>query len=148
MHKIIKIVLIIISVIAFILLFFMPDGDMPMAEAMESGGITAMFSLAYILLAIAVVATLVFGLKNMVSTPGGLKKSLFGIVGLLIALGIAYGLSSGTDISVEGMLDRNNITTTESEIKRVGAGINMFAILLVAAVGLIAWGSIKNATSK
>ncbi|VAW10901.1 hypothetical protein MNBD_BACTEROID03-1846 [hydrothermal vent metagenome] len=148
MHKFVKIGLIVISIIAFILLFFMPDSDMPMAEAMESGGITAMFSLAYILLAIAVVATLVFGLKNMASTSGGLKKSLFGIVGLLIALGIAYGLSSGTDISVEGMLDRNNITTTESEIKRVGAGINMFAILLVAAVGLIAWGSIKNATSK
>ena len=148
MHKFVKIGLIVISIIAFILLFFMPDSDMPMAEAMESGGITGMFSLAYILLAIAVIATLVFGLKNMVSTPGGLKKSLFGIVGLLIALGIAYGLSSGTDISVEGMLDRNNITTTESEIKRVGAGINMFAILLVAAVGLIAWGSIKNATSK
>jgi hypothetical protein len=148
MHKFVKIGLIVISIIAFILLFFMPDSDMPMAEAMESGGITGMFSLAYILLAIAVIATLVFGLKNMASTPGGLKKSLFGIVGLLIALGIAYGLSSGTDISVEGMLDRNNITTTESEIKRVGAGINMFAILLVAAVGLIAWGSIKNATSK
>ncbi len=148
MHKFIKIGLIVISIIAFILLFFMPDSDMPMAEAMESGGITGMFSLAYILLAVAVIATLVFGLKNMASTPGGLKKSLFGIVGLLIALGVAYGLSSGSDISIENMLNANNITTTESEIKRVGAGINMFAILLLVAVGLIAWGSIKNATSK
>ena len=74
MHKFVKIGLIVISIIAFILLFFMPDSDMPMAEAMESGGITAMFSLAYILLAIAVVATLVFGLKNMVSTPADLKS--------------------------------------------------------------------------
>lgn len=148
MYKIVKIGLIVISVIAFILLFFMPDGDMPIGEAMESGGISTMFALAYILLAVAVLSTLIFGLKNMVSTPGGLKKSLFGIVGLLVILGIAYGLSSSTDISIDTMLDNNNIVTTEGEIKSVGAGINMFFLMLLAAVGLIAWGAIKKATGK
>ncbi len=148
MYKIVKIGLIVISVVAFVLLFFMPDGDMPMSQAMESGSISAMFSLAYVLLGIAVLATVVFGLKNMVSTPGGLKKSLFGIVGLLVVLGIAYGLSSGTDVSVSDMLDRNNIVTTESEVKQVGAGINMFFLMLVAAVLLIAWGAVKKATGK
>jgi len=148
MYKIVKIGLIVISVIAFVLLFFMPDKDMPMADAMQSGGMNAMFILAYILLAVAVVATVIFGLKNMVSTPGGLKKSLFGIVGLLVLLGIAYGLSSGTDVSVEGMLNNNNIVTDEGEIKKVGAGINMFFIMLVVTVGVIAWGALKKATSK
>ncbi len=148
MYKIVKIVLIVISVISFGLLFAMPDGDAPMAEAMESGGLNAMHWIAYILLFIAVLATLVFGLKNMASTPGGLKKSLFGIVGLLVVLGIAYGLSSGTDISVEEMLSKNNIETSESEIKTVGAGIYTFGIMLLAAVALIAWGAIKKATSK
>lgn len=148
MYKIVKIGLIVISVIAFVLLFFMPDKDMPMAEAMQSGGMSAMFILAYLLLGVAVVATVVFGLKNMISTPGGLKKSLFGIVGLLVLLGIAYGLSSGTDVSVEGMLNNNNIVTDEGEIKKVGAGINMFFIMLVVTVGVIAWGALKKATSK
>ncbi|MEP3207871.1 MAG: hypothetical protein ABJN95_01700 [Maribacter sp.] len=148
MYKIVKIGLIVISVIAFVLLFFMPDKDMPMADAMDSGGLNAMHWLAYILLFIAVALTVVFGLKNMVSTPGGLKKSLFGIVGLLVVLGIAYGLSSGTDVSAEDMLNLNNIETDESEIKKVGAGINMFFIMLLVTVGVIAWGAIKKATSK
>lgn len=147
MHKIVKIGLIAISVIAFIMLFMMPDGDMPMSEAMGSTGITVMFALAYLLLGIAVVATVVFGLKNVVSTPGGLKKALFGIVGLLVLLGIAYGLSSGTDVSIEKMAAAG-IETSESGIKQVGAGINMFFIMLVVAVALIAWGAIKKATGK
>ncbi|MFS4493287.1 hypothetical protein [Maribacter sp. 2308TA10-17] len=126
----------------------MPDKDMPMAEAMNSGGINAMHWLAYILLFIAVATTVIFGLKNMISSPGGLKKSLMGIVGLLVILGIAYGLSSGTDVSVEDMMRVNNIETSEGTIKSVGAGINMFGLLLLVAVGVIAWGAIKKATGK
>lgn len=147
MHKIVKIGLVIISVLAFIMLFMMPDGDMPRDEAMNSTGITVMFALAYILLAIAVISSVVFGLKNVVSTPGGLKKTLFGIVGLLVLLGVAYGLSSGTDVSIEKMANAG-IETTEDGIKQVGAGINMFFIMLVVAVALIAWGAIKKATGK
>jgi len=148
MYKIVKIGLIVLSVIGFILLFMMPDGDMPDSDQMNSGAIDAMHWLAYILLAIAVIATLVFGLKNMVSTPGGLKKSLMGIVGLLVVLGIAYGLASGTDVSIEDMMTTNKIATTEGTIKSVGAGINMFGLLLLIAVAVIAWGAIKKATGK
>ncbi len=147
MHKIVKIGLVVISLLAFIMLFMMPDSDMPRAEAMGSTGITVMFALAYILLAIAVIASVVFGLKNVVSTPGGLKKTLFGIVGLLVLLGVAYGLSSGTDVSIEKMANAG-IETTEDGIKQVGAGINMFFIMLIVAVALIAWGAIKKATGK
>ena len=147
MHKFIKIGLIVISVVAFVFLFLMPDGDVPMDVAMESGGISGMFFIAYFLLAVAVAATFFFGLKNMGSTKGGLKKAGLAIVGLIVVLGIAYGLSSGTDISIEDMA-KKNIDITESGIKAVGAGINMFAILLLVAVGLIAFGSVKKATSK
>lgn len=148
MYKIVKIGLIVISIIAFILLFFMPDKDMPMADAMQSGGMNAMFILAYILLAAAVIASVIFGLKHMVSSPGGLKKAGFAIIGLVVLLGIAYGLSSGTDVSIENMLSANNIVTDAGEIKSVGAGINMFGIMLLVAVALIIWGSVKKATSK
>ncbi len=148
MYKIVKIALIVVSVIGFICLFMMPDKDMLRSEAMESTGITLMFGLAYLLMAVAVAATVIFGLKNMASSPGGLKKAAFSIIGLLVALGLAYGISSGTDISVDNMLEKNNIVTSESEVRLVGAGIWMFFIMLIAAVGLILWGGIKNATSK
>ena len=148
MYKIVKIGLIVVSLIGFVLLFMMPDSDMPVGEQMESGAINAMHWLAYILLAIAVIATVIFGLKNMASTPGGLKKTLMGIGGLLILLAIAYGLASGTDVSVEDMMRVNNIETTEGVVKSVGAGINMFGLLLLVAVGVIGWGAIKKATGK
>ena len=148
MYKIVKIGLIVISIVGFILLFLMPDGDMPDSEQMESGAISAMFILAYFLLAAAVVASVIFGLKHTISSPGGLKKAGLAIIGLVVLLGISYGLSSGTDVSVENMLSANNIPTTEDEIKSVGAGINMFGIMLLVAVILIIWGSVKKATSK
>lgn len=148
MYKIVKIALIAVSVIGFILLFMMPNSDMPPAEQMGSGSIDAMHWLAYILLFVAAGATIVFGLKNMISTPGGLKKSLMGIGGLLVLLAIAYGLASGTDVSVEDMKRVNNIETTEGIVKSVGAGINMFGLLLLVAVGVIGWGAVKKATGK
>lgn len=147
MHKIVKIGLVVISVIGFIALFMMPDGDMPRPEAMNSTGISIMFGLTYLLLAIAVIATVVFGLKNIVSTPGGLKKTLIGVVGLLVLLGVAYGLASGTDVDIEKMAAAG-IETSESGVKKVGAGINMFFIMLVVAVVLIAWGAVKKALGK
>ena len=147
MYKIVKIGLLVISVISAILLFFMPDKDMPVADAMNSGGLNAIHWISYIFLAITVISTGVFGLKNMISTPGGLKKSLMGIVGLLVLLGIAYGLASGTDVSIDAM-QRLGIETTEGTIRSVGAGINMFGLLLLVAVGVIGWGAIKSATNK
>ena len=83
----------------------------------------------------------------MSSSPGALKKAGLAILALVIALGIAYGLSSGTDVSIEEMA-KKNIDITEDGIKAVGAGINMFGILLLVAVGLIAFGGVKKATSK
>ena len=89
MYKIVKIGLIVISVTAFVLLFFMPSKELPMAEAIKSGGMNTMFILAYLLLGIAVVASVVFGLKNMVSSPAGLKKAGFAVIGLIVFLGIS-----------------------------------------------------------
>ncbi|MFK5971833.1 MAG: hypothetical protein QM485_00975 [Flavobacteriaceae bacterium] len=147
MHKFVKIGLIVISVISFVFLFLMPEDDAPMEVAMNSNGISGMFFIAYFLLAVAVASALIFGVKNMGSSPGALKKAGLAILALVIALGIAYGLSSGTDISIEDMA-KKNIDITEDGIKAVGAGINMFGILLLVAVSLIAFGGIKKATSK
>lgn len=147
MHKIVKILLVVISAIAFVFIFFMPDGDAPFSEAIDSGAISGMFIIAYILLGVAVAASVFFGLINVAATKGGLKKVAFGVVGLLVLMLIAYGLASGTDVSIEKMA-KLNIETSEGSIKAVGAGINMFAIMLLLAVGLIGFGGVKNAISK
>lgn len=147
MHKIVKIVLIIVGLVGAILWFMLPEKDMPAAEAAQSGAMNAMFWITYLLLAVAVVFSLLFALVNLFSNPKSLKKTLFVIVGFLVVVGIAYALSSGTDVSIEEMANRG-IATSESTIKRIGAGLNMFFILTVIAVVAMLWGGLKKMTSK
>ncbi|QLG44613.1 hypothetical protein [Costertonia aggregata] len=147
MHKIIKIILIAVGVVGAILWTQLPDGDAPMGEAVQSGPMNFMFILTYLLIAIAVLASVIFGLKNLFSTSGSLKKALFAIGGLAIVVAVSYGLASGTDISVDAMANRG-IETSESTIKTIGMGLNVFFILTIVAVGLMLWGGLKKLTSK
>lgn len=147
MHKIVKIVLIVVGLIGAVLWFMLPERDMPAAEAAQNGAMNAMFWITYLLLAVAVVFSLLFALVNLFSNPSSLKKTLFVIVGFLVVVAIAYALSSGTDVSIEEMADRG-IATSESTIKRIGAGLNMFFILTAIAVIAMLLGGLKKMTGK
>jgi hypothetical protein len=102
-----------------------------------------MFIIMYILLAIAVVAALFFGLTKLLSTPGSLKKTLFALGGLAIVVAISYGLSSNNAPVVEEMASRG-ITTTEGTVKNIGMGLNVFFILTVVAVVLMVFPGLKK----
>ena len=146
MLKIIKIVLIVIGVIGAVLsFFFMPSGDDP--EAINSGAIDLMFLLTWILIIVASAAALFFGFKKMMTTPGGLKKAGFAIVGLLVIVAISYGLSSGDEAKsiADAMSDKG---ATEGVVKNIGMGLNAFFILTVLAVIAMLWGGVKNMFAK
>ncbi|MDC6354388.1 MULTISPECIES: hypothetical protein [Robiginitalea] len=147
MHKIVKILLIVLGAIAAILWFMLPESEMPASEAIDSGAMNGMFIIMYILLGIAVVSSLLFALKNLFSNPASLKKTLFVIVGFLLVVAIAYVLSDGADGTVEEMAGRG-VTTTESTVKNIGAGLNMFFILVIIAVASMLWGGIKKMSNK
>lgn len=132
MHKIIKIALIVVGLLSAVLWYMLPSSDMPAAEAAESGAMNFMFIITYILLGIAVIAALLFTLKNLFSNPQGLKRTLFVIVGLAIIVGISYVLSSGTDVAPEYMA-----MSSESTVKKIGMGLNVFFILTAVAVVLM-----------
>lgn len=141
MNKIVKIVLIAIGLIAAVLWFSLPSGDDP--EAINSGAMSAMFAVMYILLAVAVITTVFFGLKKLISTPGSIKKALFGLGGLAIIVAVSYGLSSGNEAVVTEMADRG-IDTTEGTVKNVGMGLNVFFILTAVAVVLMVVPGLKK----
>lgn len=141
MNKIIKIALIAIGLIAAILWFSLPSGDDP--NAINSGAMNFMFIIMYILLAIAVVASVFFGLTKLLSTPGSLKKALFAIGGLAIVVAVSYGLSSNNAPVVEEMAKRG-IETTEGTVKNIGMGLNVFFILTVVAVVLMIFPGLKR----
>ena len=143
MHKIIKIALIVVGLLSAVLWYMLPDSDMPATEAAKSGPMNFMFVITYILLGIAVVAALLFTLKNLFSNPQGLKKTLFVIVGLAIVVGISYVLSSSTNVAPEYMA-----MSSESTVKKIGMGLNVFFILTVVAVILMIVPGIKKLFGK
>jgi len=143
MYKIVKIALVVLGLIGAVLWFMLPDSDMPANEAAASGAMNAMFWITYLLLGIAVAASVIFGLKNVFSNPAGLKKTLFGLGGLAVVVIISYVLSSSTDVADEYMA-----MSDESTVKKIGMGLNVFFILTIVAVGAMLFGGFKKMTSK
>lgn len=143
MNKIVKISLAVLGAAAAILWSQLPSGDVPVGEAVESGAVHWMFMIMYLLLAIAVVFSLVFTLKTMISKPESLKKTLVGIAAFLVVVALSYVLSNGADGTVETMASRG-VSTTEGVVKNIGAGLNMFFLLVIIAVVSMAWGGIKK----
>jgi len=143
MHKILKIFLLVVGVISAILWYLLPERDMPTAEAAQSGAMNAMFMITYLLLGIAVVASLVYTLMNLFANPKGLKKTLFVVIGFLLIVAISYLMSSGTDVSEDFAA-----MSTEGTIKKIGMGLNVFFILTVIAIVAIILPGVKKILSK
>lgn len=141
MNKIVKILLIVIGLLAAVLWFSLPSADDP--NAINSGSMNFMFIIMYILLAIAVITSVVFGLAKLFTTKGSVKKALFAIGGLAIVVAISYGLSSDNMAVVETMADRG-VETTEGTVKNIGMGLNVFFILTALAVVLMVFPGLKR----
>lgn len=146
MYKIVKIVLAVLGLIGVILWFQLPSTEMPPEEAIGSASMNFMFIITYLLLGLAILISLVFSLVNLFSNPKSLKKALFVIGGFLLVMAISYGLASGTDVSIDEMAARG-IQTSETTIKRIGMGLNMFFILTIIAVAAMIWGGVRKMTS-
>ncbi|WP_373073504.1 hypothetical protein [Zeaxanthinibacter enoshimensis] len=145
MHKIVKIILVVLGVIGAVLWFQLPSSDVPASEAVDSGAMNFMFIITYLLLAIAVLFSLVFSLVALFSNPQSLKRTLIVVVGFLVVVGIAYGISSGTDVNIDEMA-RRGVATTESTVKLIGMGLNVFFLLTIIAVGAMLWGGLRKMT--
>ncbi|MGB5204691.1 MAG: hypothetical protein WBN63_10920, partial [Eudoraea sp.] len=130
-----------------ILWYQLPGRDVPASEAVGSGAMNFMFIITYILLAIAVAVSLLFTLKSLFANPQSLKKTLMVIGGFIVVVIISYVLASGTDVSIEEMANRG-IATSETTIRRIGTGLNMFFLLVLIALVAMALGAFKNMTNK
>ena len=69
------------------------------------------------------------------------------IGGFIVVVIISYVLASGTDVSIEEMANRG-IATSETTIRRIGTGLNMFFILVLIALVAMALGAFKKMTNK
>ena len=154
MQKIVKIVLIVIGIVgAALSFFFMPDKpatDVAISElAQTSTPISLMFILMWITLAVAAIAAIFFGLKKMITTPGGIKKTLFALGGLAVLFIIGYALSSGEEAeAVVNVFEGKDIQPTASTVKTIGMLLNVFFGMTLVAVLLIMWPGVKRLIGK
>ncbi|MDM9630383.1 hypothetical protein [Robiginitalea aurantiaca] len=143
MNKYVKIALAVLGAAAFILWLQLPSSDAPVSEAVNSGAVHWMFMIVYFLLAVAVLFSVFFALKHMFANPQGLKRTLIGLAAFLVVIALSYVLSDGGDGTVETMAGRG-ITTTESVVKNIGTGLNVFFLLVIIAVASMIWGGVKK----
>lgn len=147
MYKIIKIVLIVIGLIGSVLWFMLPEMSMPMAEAAQSGPLNAMFVLTFLLFGIAILFSVFFSLKSQFADSAALKKTLYGVGGFVLVVIVSYVLSTGSDVNLDEMANRG-IQTTEGTVRYIGAGLNIFFILLIIAVVLMVLPGVKKVFTK
>jgi hypothetical protein len=147
MNKIVKIVLVVLGVLSAILWYQLPGRDVPVSEAAGSTAMNFMFIITYLLLGIAVAVSLIFTIKGLFANPKSLKKTLMVIGGFVLVVIFSYVLASGTDVSIEEMASRG-IATSETTIRRIGTGLNMFFLLVLIAIVAMALGAFKKMTNK
>ena len=111
LHKILKIVALILGVVGIVFWFLiLSKGD----DAIEATGegVDPMLYIAYITLGIVLLFVLIFVLKGIFS--GDLKKTLMSVGAFLVVVVIGYVMSSG---SIEGLPLVDGAPVTESTSK-------------------------------
>jgi hypothetical protein len=104
----------------------------------------AMIVAGEVLVVVTAAIAIFFGLKNLATNPGALKKSLislavFAIVGILSYV-------SASDVIPDNL--GNEISITASESKYVGTGIYMFYFLAMIAILAMIGFAIKKSLNK
>lgn len=147
MNKIVKIALVVLGLISAVLWYFLPGSEVPAGVAADNWAIGGMFTITFILLGIAIAVSLIFSLLNLFTNPQSLKKTLVVLGSFLVIVVFSYLLASGTDVSLEEMANRG-ITTTETTVRRIGTGLNLFFFLVAIAIGAMLIGGVKKMTNK
>jgi succinate dehydrogenase/fumarate reductase cytochrome b subunit len=148
MHKIIKIVLIVLGVLSAILWYSLPASDMPPSQAIESLPMDLMFKIVFLLLLIATAVSVFFGLKKTFTSEGGLKRVLktLAFAGVLTLVG--YLMAGGEEAVVEAVQTERGLTTTVGTVKTIGTLLNIFFGMVLIAIVLMVIPGLKRLTGR
>ncbi len=137
LHKIIKIIGLILSLIGVVILGMMiMKGDDVIKET--GSGIDAFIYTAYVIFALVLIAVVIFGLKGLMS--GNIKNTLIIIGAFVVIVGLSYGLADNNQLTLA-----NGELLTESNSKWIGAGLYTFYILAIIAIGSMIISGFKKA---
>ena len=99
--------------------------------------------LTYLMVGLAALTAIGFGIKNMIQKTGSAKKTLVTIGGLIAIIIIAYITASD---EVLNEYKKYNITTSAS--KQVGMGLITFYILIFGAIAAVLYSELSKMFSK
>ncbi|WP_353776897.1 hypothetical protein [Winogradskyella sp. 3972H.M.0a.05] len=147
-QKILTIVALIIGVISIILLgMIISMGDTAIKDAFaggeSTGSVDPLMNVAYVVLGLAVVFTVVFTLKNIATNPAALKSTLRSVVVFGVLAAIAYVMAQGVETPM-----KDGEVLSASGSKLVGTGLYLFYFLAVVALGSMLLFGVKKMISK
>ncbi len=138
LHKILKIVALLLSVAGIIFLaMIIAKGDQEVTATGD--GLNGFLYVAYITLAITVVLVLIFVLKGIFS--GNLKRTLLSVGIFVLIIVISYILADDTPMSMRG-----GESLSASGSKWVDTGLYVFYIMAVLAIASMIFSGVKKVT--
>ena len=146
-QKITNIIAIALGILGLVFLaFIISQGDESIEmSAMQGdyGFVSAIIYLAFVVLGIVVLSTVVFSLLNLFSNKDKLKKAGISIGSFLAVIIIAFILSEGVETPMQ---DGKVLSATGS--RWVETGIRTFYLLTLIAVGIMIFNSVRKFIKK
>ncbi|WP_034060991.1 membrane protein [Lacinutrix jangbogonensis] len=144
MHKILKIVVAVLSLIGVIGLVRIIMTGEEEAKAIISSGNGVLFetmsSIAYIILVLAIILVIFFVFKNLFTGGGDIKNTLIGLGAFVAVLLIGYLVSGGDSLNYE----YDGVVATAGKSQLVGGGLVSFYILSVVAILAMVFSGVKK----
>ena len=148
MHKILKIVVAVLSLIGIISLFRIISKGEEEVKALAAAGDTSLLEpmawMAYIILALTVVLVVFFIFTNLFSGGGNIKNTLIGLGAFALVLIIGYVVSGGDPLVGTPTYAYDDVLATEGQSRLVGAGLVAFYILSVVAIVSMIFSGVKK----
>lgn len=141
LQKLLKIVAAVVGVLSIVFLVsIISTGDDAIKAGEGASSVNTFMYVAYFILAIAVLAVVLFTVVNLISNAAGLKNTLISVGAFLVLALICYFVfSTGTETVL-----KDGSILTEGESKLVGTGLYLFYALGIVAGGTMLGFGIKK----
>ncbi|CAI8410095.1 hypothetical protein N9K85_02075 [Flavobacteriaceae bacterium] len=141
LQKLLKIVAAVVGVLSIVFLVsIISTGDDAIKAGEGASSVNTFMYVAYFILAIAVLAVVLFTVVNLISNAAGLKNTLISVGAFLVLALICYFVfATGTETVL-----KDGSILTEGESKLVGTGLYLFYALGIVAGGTMLGFGIKK----
>ena len=145
--KFLKIVLKIVSaalgILGLVFLAMILNQGDDSIEMGDDGIVSSIIYLAFVVLGIAVLSTILFSLLNLFSSKEKFKKSIISILSFGSVIALAFFLSEGVETSMQ-----DGKVLSENASRWVETGIRTFYILVIVAAVIMVFNYLKKLIKK